>query len=422
MVYANSGAWPSSTDLPLPGPTLVTNADKGVFLSWDYSIGGVCSNQTYYPEGLTQSDCTQEQDLHRLIAISDGAVVSDTFLNTFNAFDSVTPLLQSEDGTIFTNRYSGSDEYIDAIDQSGNVKWSVKGFYPVVATADGGVIGQSPSYQYVTFDQNGVANGMLAQLPTQSWIQNTYELGSVDLAAFVPVSYASSFLAMLGGNNSGNGTPVQQTWYPELPSCHDPSPEYSCPGPKEVAKSALEALKSFVPTCAVNCPDFVFQPLGTVNDAPQFSTWLNKPAIIADMRYSNLPYCDIWGTYVNYLACIIHSHPKTVSDFYSQSGGQTGAAALTVTPSVRIVTFYNPTYQENTCAFLSSSTKGFGQQSLLFHEALHGFYGKDDLTIMHAYQLQVDVIDGVEVPSSENISKYILNVAFLIPGNWLCSK
>ena len=85
-------------------------------------------------------------------------------LNLANPYDIFTPVLQTEDGTYFgteaANRYSPPLS-MNAVDTSGNVKWSVPAFSPVMATADGGLIAKSNGGQYVTFDQNGVANGMV---------------------------------------------------------------------------------------------------------------------------------------------------------------------------------------------------------------------------------------------------------------------
>jgi hypothetical protein len=80
---------------------------------------------------------------------------------------------------------------MDAFDQNGNVKWSIPDFYPVVATADGGLVAQSDSGQYVTFDQNGVATGMLADLPQLSW-KGAYHVGSVESVVPAPIDMAAT--------------------------------------------------------------------------------------------------------------------------------------------------------------------------------------------------------------------------------------
>ena len=116
----------------------------------------------------------------------------------------VVPLLQAQDGS-----FVGSDVVNDmvAFDASGTVRWIVPNETPQIATADGGVIGQSG----ITYDQNGNATGRIAT-PTQSWTGNQYqEAGSLDsvLEPLVFEDYASFWPAM-GGNPSGNGTAVLQ--------------------------------------------------------------------------------------------------------------------------------------------------------------------------------------------------------------------
>jgi hypothetical protein len=94
------------------------------------------------------------------------------------------------------------------------VKWTVPGFTPVMATADGGVIGESSTDQYVTFNQNGVATGMVADMPILSW-KGAYQPGSV--AAVVPpsVDIAQDWLPVLLGNFTGNGTAFR-SWFFKL--------------------------------------------------------------------------------------------------------------------------------------------------------------------------------------------------------------
>jgi hypothetical protein len=90
-----------------------------------------------------------------------------------------------------------------AFDASGNVRWIVPNETPQIATADGGVIGQSG----ITYDQNGNATGQIG-LSTQTWTGNMYqEAGSLEAMAVPSVFEAgASFWPTVGGNPSGNGT------------------------------------------------------------------------------------------------------------------------------------------------------------------------------------------------------------------------
>ena len=139
--------------------------------------------------------------------ITGGAVVLDSNLNVTSTGGVFTPILQAEDGTYFGTGVTAANS-MDAFDLSGNVKWSVPGYTPVIATADGGVIAQSSSGQYETFDQNGAANGMLAAMPTYSWTDMWYSTGSTSVSglSFPPVDFATSFQTTGDGNPSSNGT------------------------------------------------------------------------------------------------------------------------------------------------------------------------------------------------------------------------
>jgi hypothetical protein len=64
------------------------------------------------------------------------------------------------------------------------------------------VIGQSG----VTYDQNGNITGQLANMPTYSWLGNSYQIGSVDQVVTNWINLAVSWCPFAGGNPSRNGT------------------------------------------------------------------------------------------------------------------------------------------------------------------------------------------------------------------------
>jgi hypothetical protein len=94
-----------------------------------------------------------------------------------------------------------------SFDASGNVRWIVPNDQPQIATADGGVIGQSG----ITYDSDGNATGQGGSLPTYSWMGDAYQQQSsveqinADLL-FVLYDVASTFWAAAGANYSGNAT------------------------------------------------------------------------------------------------------------------------------------------------------------------------------------------------------------------------
>jgi len=91
-----------------------------------------------------------------------------------------------------------------AFDTTGNVRWMVPNEQPRIATADGGVIGQSG----ISYDQNGNATGQTTPT-TQSWLGYAYQDGPVTQVRAKPVDFGLSFAAFKGGSPSANGTDVE---------------------------------------------------------------------------------------------------------------------------------------------------------------------------------------------------------------------
>ena len=187
--------WTSrTTDLlpPLGGVNLITNADTGVVLTW----------------GATGS----EQDLttgHPMMAITNGTSVSVMGAPDIGGGNVVAPVLQAQDGSFVgtaTDNTTGTG-YMVAFDASGNVRWTVAGYEPQIATDDGGVIATDVNTgSAVTFDQNGNATGRIGSLPTQSWTLNEYLVGSADQVVATFLNFGVSFAPFQRGSTSP-GTP-----------------------------------------------------------------------------------------------------------------------------------------------------------------------------------------------------------------------
>jgi hypothetical protein len=100
------------------------------------------------------------------------------------------------------------------------VRWSLPGFWrPEIATADGGVIATEFDSNWnpivaVTFDQNGNATGQMAVLPTHSWTENAYVVGSIDQINSTGIAFALSFSPFVYGSPSRNGTAVRMVRAP----------------------------------------------------------------------------------------------------------------------------------------------------------------------------------------------------------------
>jgi uncharacterized protein affecting Mg2+/Co2+ transport len=171
---------------------MITNADTGIALLWRlYDI----------------------TDAGPRMTITNGTGAStvpapEIAGQTTWAYD-VYPVLQAQDGSFVG---SGRATMV-AFDATGGVRWSVPNYYPLMATADGGVIATSlDSVSFAIFDQNGNATGQMANIPTQSWQGSVYQVGSVDRIARPPIPLALSLWANSGGNPSGNNT-AARPWY-----------------------------------------------------------------------------------------------------------------------------------------------------------------------------------------------------------------
>jgi hypothetical protein len=186
---ANAVAQPRGA-FPLPqtiAANLVTNADTGILLSWRVTEG--------YPSQVPPAFYLGISTGTDLNITSGGPQVG-------GQTEAIVPVLQAQDGSFVGTVGTGDSGYTSqhnmiAFDQSGNVRWSVAGERPQIATEDGGLIGQSG----ITYDQNGSATGP-GSLRIQSWTGNGYSYSPIDRLVFTPTAYAATFAAISGGNPS----------------------------------------------------------------------------------------------------------------------------------------------------------------------------------------------------------------------------
>jgi hypothetical protein len=187
---------------------IITNADTGTLVSW--MIDGI--------PGMAVTTGTS------VSVVSAPQVPGSSLV--------ISPVLQAQDGsfigTVGANDWDQASGMV-GFDASGNVRWVVPNEQPQIATADGGVIGQSG----ITYDSSGNATGQVSQF-TQSWYGNAYQVGSVDQFYFLSYDVATSFWAFQGANASGNSAGVQLDLFPGLPTCHKRYGNCQTnPGPRE---------------------------------------------------------------------------------------------------------------------------------------------------------------------------------------------
>jgi hypothetical protein len=101
---------------------------------------------------------------------------------------------------------------------------------PVYALSDGSVTITSSRYDagilgtLFTLDQSGNFTSQTADTgAAYSWTNNWYvdTAGTLSSFASLPLHLMSTFAAFAGGNQSRNGSAIEQQWYPPLAICHD---------------------------------------------------------------------------------------------------------------------------------------------------------------------------------------------------------
>jgi hypothetical protein len=189
---------------------IITNADQGAVYSWRLIKQGYCASKTFsYSSPIPWtfvSNCVTNVDQvteNHLTTSAGGAVSADVIWNDVipgqNA--AVQPVLQLADGSFVGSASSQAGRTMVAFDASGNINWTVPGYTPQMATADGGIITASGA----TFDASGSATGLLPNLPTFSW-KAAYLDGDVQSVSVPSPTLATTFAAIFNGNLSGNGT------------------------------------------------------------------------------------------------------------------------------------------------------------------------------------------------------------------------
>jgi hypothetical protein len=172
-----------------PLAALISSGGDGVYLSWRYGP----FNQPHWTK------------------ISSAGVTDGSGPLIPGMDYAITPMVQRQDGSFVGLAVAGSDNatpYMVAYDATGNVLWSVANDQPQIATADNGVIGASGT----VYDQNG-SGVTLANVPTQSWRGNTYQIGSVDQVVSPSLLVALTLWAQVGGNPSGNSTAARPSYF-----------------------------------------------------------------------------------------------------------------------------------------------------------------------------------------------------------------
>jgi len=211
-------------------PIMITNADQGIFLSWE---ADPLDHDGPLPKPYTSDGRLRPRSARRSsqlvttgtrqAAPRDSYVETPTFgmavvttagnVSLVNApalpgqAGPIAPIVQAQDGSFVgsmgmqgTNGNYAQYSMV-AFDASGNVRWTVPNEQPQIATADGGVVGQSG----ITYDSNGNATGQIGVF-SQSWTMNAYQDGPVTQFVANPIYFDVAFAPFQKGNTSRNKT------------------------------------------------------------------------------------------------------------------------------------------------------------------------------------------------------------------------
>ena len=400
---------------PTPSPTnvsAITNADQGVAVFVTTVLRG-CSS-SFFSQGqlVSQSGCGDTLFHVEMDNVSQDAIASqvpDAMVLADNTGRGIAfiPALQREDGSyIGTDTDSvifGSSNLL-AVGASGGILWQTPVtatptyITPLYATPDGGVVVQSKQVQncqtnpdrcdpvgtpaqYV-LDQNGIVTGQSIAVGVPSWTGQWYTASPTGIAEsnLPPLQLALTFGAIAGGNHGNTKAAVKQEWFPSLDHC---TTTPGCIGRHEAMYNALDDLIARLrnPTIAALAQAQIFDPLG--NDAngvklttDSFIRYLTskRPRLYDALRsnycYDNLTPPSNEGSICNRFPRFL---VRTVHDFFT---GSPDTGLVTGTPSYALLVFIRPSV-----VGFNNLGRNLGNESRLFHEALHGITGKDDGTI-----------------------------------------
>jgi hypothetical protein len=208
---------------------LISNADAGVVLTWSLTFGANGNLTTQFGMAITTGTSVNVVSGPSV----PGQQTSHPDDGTATGLNPVVPVLQREDGSFIGSvlfQTNPQQTNMVAFDSNGNVLWVVPNETPQIATADGGVIGQSGT----VYDQNGNVTGQTNNA-IQSWRGDMYltQGSAVDQVYFAPNILAKSltawpwarttasrpwfFMIFWQNNCSSNTPPCGFTLYPDNP-------------------------------------------------------------------------------------------------------------------------------------------------------------------------------------------------------------
>jgi hypothetical protein len=320
----------------------------------------------------------------------------------------VDPVLQAQDGSFVG--ITGQDCSVGyggmvSFDAAGNVRWIVPNDCPQIATADGGVIGQSG----ITYDRNGNATGQIPIMVGASpiWAGQIYAGGGSGAQAdYYWVRFGVGFWSLAGGNPSGSGTSAQNLGtvegHPKWKPKDLPKQSVACalgtPPPVSLTGTALTQYRSlqqdlgayltslsrmFASQCSVFFAtqtdpfmprvDFAKLMLAVANQVP----FDGLQSVLSEYAAGIYTTEDVNATYLPSEPWpYVKAHSAVCSDFW-YSGRWNTTVAVAQTLGTQPTTPGQPPFTGVYIATLPLALK-YLTQSTILHESLHNLTGYSD--------------------------------------------
>jgi hypothetical protein len=297
---------------------------------------------------------------------------------------------------------------------SGSANWNYaasQGINSISYANGGGIVLADKQGNQIPIDSNGNAGSSVplsASFLQPSWTgdwQGAFGSSGIVLASIVaPVmDWGPSVWAAPAGSPTPASAAFQMSPFPPLLSC----PGEQTPCTLEALGGAMVALRQLMAGSCSACATALGK-VGSSYTTSAFSTFLMRTPRFYDGTRSSLKLgsvCDTAGTWgwLNWFACLTPIVPSGCpsSPTVAQYLVCNSSTAVTATPSASgqgLMTFFDPGV-----IYLSAATSptGIVNQSLLFHEGLHGYTGHSDSDLLSDFGY-----NGINDPSCK-ITDYL---------------
>jgi len=383
----------TTTTLQLSSVTTDTNLFPGRIIP-DGS-GGVIATWTVAPSNPPSPPPNPLPQPYQAAHVVSGAIAATyglPFTPSAPVFGNNPTLVLGENNTAFATDNVNANEgpKIASFDlTSGAVNWSFQASVTTSIALAGALSSQSlaarlassAGEQFTTFDSLG--NSSASSLGNQAQISWTGDLFGVQSGNFGAIAapnfdWAASLWAAPGGSPSPSNSSVEMSWFPSLPRCQSGTP--SCVMQHEAIYNALDDLivRLSDPTVGALAQTNIFDPLkkdanGIKLTTQSFLSYLTKkrPGIYDGLRST---YCYFVLTGANSeISCFKFKYLNAAINSLVKDNFHSDISALSKAPSFPLLIFFRPS-----SIGLSSLGKNLGNESTIFHEALHGITGRDD--------------------------------------------